>query len=99
MCPNCQTCQVCVTCQGQEQVSGTGCGTCFTCQQGVHGMLAVQPGMGAPMPRPMMPPPSPMQKMPQPVLMGECLNCNEKLDQLLKTLRDLVDLLSKDLKA
>jgi len=118
---NCVTCQVCVTCQGQEQVMGTGCANCFTCQAGIAtyppqfvptvpmlpttGMpnYMTPPGTGViggimpNFPRPMMPPPNPNQVYPKPQLVGECLNCSERLDNLLKSVEKLIGLLEVSL--
>jgi len=97
---NCVTCQVCVTCQGQEQVMGTGCANCFTCQMGIAAptpVVSYQFAPMVPMPRPMMPPPNPNQVYPKPQLVGECLNCSERLDNLLKSVEKLIGLLESSL--
>lgn len=84
---NCATCQVCYSCQGQEQVMGTGCGNCYTCQAGY---TSAGPGPDiAPAANPG--PPGPQTLRPRPVFDWEMRELNAKLDSLLVLLGKLVE--------
>jgi len=95
---NCVTCQVCFACQGQEQVTGLGCGNCYSCQVG----YAVGQGMQGPGAGPMgqgpgfAGPPGACNRQPRPVFDWELREISGKLDALLALLGKLAETLAPE---
>ncbi len=89
---NCGVCQVCYSCQGQEQISGQGCGNCYTCQVNYAGPPQMErPGGQVPAGGRPPEPPCPQNRQPRPVFDWELRDLNAKLDNLIGLLEKVAE--------